>query len=49
MFDDMFFYLRNWWISNPNEEMGHDEFDKVESKHTRVRHDKDIREIIKVD
>lgn len=48
MFNDIFFELRNWWESNSANEFNIDEFERVESKHTRIRHDEDLREIIRV-
>lgn len=48
MFDDLLLELRNWWKTNSTEEFSQQEFERVESKHTRIRHDEDIREIIRV-
>lgn len=48
MFDDFLLEFRNWWKVNEIEEVGLQEFERVESKHTRIRHDEDMREIIRV-
>lgn len=48
MFDDFLLEFRNWWKFNSIEETGVDEFQRIESKHTRIRHDEDMREVIRV-
>jgi hypothetical protein len=48
MVDDFLLEFRNWWKGNSTEEAGLDEFERIESKHTRIRHDEDMREIIRV-
>ncbi|MEH7014835.1 hypothetical protein V7087_29210 [Neobacillus niacini] len=48
MFTELFLELKNWWFGESmyNEEM--EEFERIESKHTRVHHDEDIYEMIRV-
>lgn len=48
MVDDFLLEFRNWWKAKSSEEVGVDEFERIESKHTRIRHDEDMREIIRV-
>ncbi|MDQ0200174.1 hypothetical protein [Neobacillus ginsengisoli] len=48
MFDEFFVDLKNWWTDSTIDEINVDEFERVESKHTRVWHDEDIRELIRV-
>jgi hypothetical protein len=45
---DVFYELKNWLFSNLNEKNEIEEFERLESKHTRVRHDEDIYEIIRI-
>lgn len=40
--------FKNMWFSNLRTNVSLDEIDRLESKHTRVRFDKDIYEIIRV-
>lgn len=46
MLTEFLFELKNWWFGVSNDEV--DEFDRLESKHTRVHHDQDIYEIIRI-
>jgi hypothetical protein len=48
MFTEMILEFKNWLFSGEtlNEEI--EEFERIESKHTRVVHDEDINEIIRV-
>ncbi|WP_210366664.1 hypothetical protein [Bacillus sp. REN3] len=48
MFTDFIFEVKNWLFGDmyPVEEMN--EFERIESKHTRVHHDQDIHETIRV-
>lgn len=38
--------LKEWWLGSDYSEI--DEFERIESKHTRVRYDEDIYEIIRI-
>lgn len=46
MLNDIWFELKNWWFGAEMDEF--EEFERIESKHTRVHHDEDINEIIRV-
>lgn len=46
MFNYIYCELKNWWFDEPIDHL--DEFELIESKHTRVHHDDDIYEIIRV-
>ncbi|WP_462409847.1 hypothetical protein [Neobacillus sp. Marseille-QA0830] len=46
MLIDFLFELRNWLLAEPIDETL--EFERLESKHTRVHHDEDIYERIRV-
>ncbi|MEO2074051.1 MAG: hypothetical protein ABGX20_01345 [Bacillus sp. (in: firmicutes)] len=46
MLNEILFELKNWWFGAEVNEF--DEFERIESKHTRVHHDEDIYEIIRV-
>jgi hypothetical protein len=46
MFDTIFFKIKNWWLSDKMGSVG--EFELLESKHTRVHHDVDVNETIRV-
>lgn len=46
--NDFFLELKNWWTTRTAEDMNDNEFERLESKHTRVRHDKDLQERIRV-
>lgn len=48
MFDQFFADIKNLWIGTSAEKIELDEFIRSETKHTRVRHDEDIREQIRV-
>ncbi|WP_177177267.1 hypothetical protein [Bacillus sp. MUM 116] len=48
MFDDLFGDFRNLWTGKPTDEIDLEEFYRLVSKHTRIRHDEDLREIIRV-
>nr|WP_263326357.1 hypothetical protein [Neobacillus sp. Marseille-Q6967] len=48
MFNDIFFEVKNWWVRNTDNELGLEQFERIESQHTRIRHDEDIREVIRV-
>ncbi|MEW9054069.1 MAG: hypothetical protein AB2392_23170 [Neobacillus sp.] len=48
IFNDLFYSFKNWWVENEMSEQEFNQFERVESQHTRVRHDEDIREIIRV-
>ncbi|MDR7001098.1 hypothetical protein [Neobacillus niacini] len=48
MFEDFFGNFRNLWAEKPADEIDIEEFYRLESKHTRIRHDEDLREIIRV-
>ncbi|MBT2682288.1 hypothetical protein [Bacillus sp. ISL-37] len=47
MLADLIYELKSWWIGDLPR-VGNEEFERVESKHTRVHHDEDIYEIIRV-
>ena len=46
MLTDFLFELKNWWFGETFDEI--EEFERLESKHTRVHHDENIYEIIRV-
>lgn len=46
MFTYIFFDLKNWWFGETVDR--YEEFELVESKHTRVHYDEDIYEVIRV-
>jgi hypothetical protein len=46
VFDTIFFQIKNWWLEDKMDSM--EEFELLESKHTRVHHDEDIKEVIRV-
>ncbi|MBV7505263.1 hypothetical protein KW850_08340 [Bacillus sp. sid0103] len=46
MLTDFLFELKNWLFSGAFDEI--EEFERLESKHTRVHHDENISEIIRV-
>lgn len=48
MFTDLVFEFKNWWYGENLADMEMNEFERIESKHTRVHHDEDIYEIIRV-
>lgn len=48
MFTDLVFEFKNWWYGESVPDMEMEEFERIESKHTRVHHDEDIYEIIRV-
>lgn len=48
MFEDFFGDFKNLWTGRPTDEIDLEEFYRLESKHTRIRHDEDLREVIRV-
>lgn len=46
MLTEILFEIKNWWFGETIDEL--DEFERIESKHTRVHHDEDIYEVIRV-
>jgi hypothetical protein len=46
VFNYVYYELKNWWLGETVDRM--EEFWLTESKHTRVHHDEDIYEIIRV-
>lgn len=46
MFDIIYFELRNWWLDKCSDQL--EEFEQLESKHTRVHHDDDLYENIRI-
>lgn len=46
MLTEILFEIKNWWFGKPVDES--EEFERIESKHTRVHHDEDIYEMIRV-
>lgn len=46
VFNFIYFELKNWWFGEAIDPM--EEFELIESKHTRVHHDVDIYETIRV-
>jgi hypothetical protein len=47
MLADLIYVFKSWWIGDL-QRVGNEEFERIESKHTRVHHDEDIYEIIRV-
>lgn len=45
MLTDFLIEIKNWWFG---ESKLNEEFDRLESKHTRVRFDNDIYELIRI-
>ena len=48
MFNDFLFEFKNWWFGEAYPGIEMTEFERVESKHTRIHHDEDIFEEIRV-
>ncbi|MDQ1002522.1 hypothetical protein QFZ28_002922 [Neobacillus niacini] len=48
MFTELFLEFKNWWFGESMYDEEIVEFERIESKHTRVHHDEDIYEIIRV-
>lgn len=48
MLTELFLEFKNWWLGESIFSNEIEEFERIESKHTRVHHDEDINEIIKV-
>ncbi|WP_163099817.1 hypothetical protein [Peribacillus alkalitolerans] len=48
MLSDIFYEFKNWWIGESRTTVENEEFERLESKHTRVHFDVDIYEIIRV-
>jgi hypothetical protein len=46
MLTEILFEIKNWWFDAQVDES--EEFERIESKHTRVHHDEDIYEIIRI-
>ncbi len=46
MLTDFLFELKNWWFGESFDET--EEFERLESKHTRVHHDQYLNDIIRV-
>lgn len=46
MLTEILFGIKNWWFGAAGDES--EEFERIESKHTRVHHDEDINEIIRI-
>jgi len=46
MINDFWFELKNWFFGEPIDKV--EEFERLESQHTRVHHDQNIHEIIRV-
>lgn len=46
MLTEILFEIKNWWFGVTEDES--EEFERIESKHTRVHHDEDIYEIIRI-
>lgn len=46
MITDFLFELKNWLFGEPMDEI--EEFERLESKHTRVHHDQCLNEIIRI-
>lgn len=46
MLTEMMVEIKKWWFGVTMDES--QEFERIESKHTRVHHDEDIYEIIRV-
>lgn len=48
MLTDIIYEFKNWLLGDSVPKVGNEEFERIESKHTRVHHDEDIFEIIRV-
>jgi hypothetical protein len=48
MLSDLIYEFKNWWMGASDRGNEMDEFERIESKHTRVHHDEDIYETIRV-
>ena len=48
MITELFLEFKNWWFGESMNSNEIEEFEWIESKHTRVHHDEDINEIIRV-
>ena len=48
MLTDIFLEFKNWWLGKTVSCDEMDEFERIESQHTRVHHDEDIYEIIRI-
>jgi hypothetical protein len=48
MLTDIFLEFKSWWLGKSVSSDKMDEFERIESKHTRVHYDEDIYEIIRV-
>lgn len=48
MLTDLFIEIKNWLLNDSNSTDVLEEFERIESKHTRVHHDEDIFEIIRI-
>ncbi|MHC0038241.1 hypothetical protein [Pseudoneobacillus sp. C159] len=46
MFNFIYYEFRNWWLGETVDMM--DEFQRMESQHTRVHYDDDIYEVIRI-
>jgi hypothetical protein len=47
MLTDLIYEFKSWWFGDLPK-VGNEEFERIESKHTRVHHDEDIYEVIRV-
>lgn len=43
----IFYEFKSWWFGESSSKIDIEEFERIESKHTRVHLDKDIYEIIR--
>lgn len=48
MLSDLIYEFKNWWMGASYHGIEMDEFERIESKHTRVHHDEDVYEEIRV-
>jgi hypothetical protein len=48
MLTEFFLEFKNWWFGESMYNVEIEEFERIESKHTRVHHDEDIFEMIRV-
>ncbi len=48
MLTEIMLEFKNWWFSEATSNDEIEEFERIESKHTRVLHDEEINEIIRV-
>ncbi|WP_175596714.1 hypothetical protein [Bacillus sp. MRMR6] len=48
MLTDLFIEIKNWLLNDSISTDALKEFERIESKHTRVHHDEDIYEIIRI-